>query len=534
VGEHFWDYAVTAGMREVESHGRRVRVFDEAPTTLYASLEATARRQPDEVALVDDDGRRCTFAELLDAVHAFAGVLAERVRPNERVALLLDTSIEFAVALYAANMVGAVVVPVPTKFREPEVEALLERAGASLVVADRRFESLRCVRDGSCTVIWADDLGGPGAPRSSKPWRPRPLPATDPDADAILMYTSGTTARSKGVLLTNRNAGHAIVAYQRILSLGADDSTILPVPIYHITGLVAVLGLFVHVGGRIYLHKRFDAGRVLETAREEGVTFLHASPTVFAMLLQAADRFPELPRLRSMACGAAHMPATHLDALHAWLPQMTFHTVYGLTETTSPALVFPGDAATSDRKGSSGRPIPGMNASVRRLDGSEAEPGERGEIWLQGSTVLRRYDGLDTPTLTPDGWLNTGDVGYADDDGYVFVVDRTKDMINRGGEKVWCIDVEEELRRLPGVRDAAVIGVPHALYGEEPAALLVVEPGTNVDLEVVGAALGERLARYQIPRHFLVREALPLTANLKVDKRAVRRLFEEQTQATRS
>ncbi|PFG39048.1 fatty-acyl-CoA synthase/long-chain acyl-CoA synthetase [Georgenia soli] len=525
VGDQLWDAAVTTGLRDVEAGGRVVRVFDDAPPSLYASLAATAARQPGDVALTEEDGRRCTFAELLAAVERFAGVLSERVRPGERVAFLLDTSIEFAVALYAANRLGAVVVPVPTKYREPEVESLLERAGAVLVIADRRFESLECLTGGAVPVLWADrdhvdELW------SKDPARPAPVPSQDPDADAVLMYTSGTTARSKGVLLTNRNAGHAIVAYERTLGLGAGDSTILPVPIYHITGLVAVLGLFVHIGGRVHLQRRFDAVRVLETARDEAVTFLHASPTVFTMLLQLADRFPDLPHLRSMACGAAHMPVSRLEELHAWLPGMAFHTVYGLTETSSPALVFPGDSATSPHRGSSGIPIPGLVVAIRRPDGSEAEVGERGEIWLRGTNVLRRYDGLDTPALTADGWLSTGDVGYADAAGYVYVVDRTKDMINRGGEKVWCIDVEEELRRLPGVRDAAVVGVPHSVYGEEPAALLAVDAGAAVDPGTIPAALRARLATYQIPRHYRFCEELPLTPNLKVDKKAVRRLFE--------
>lgn len=526
VGNDLWDASVTAGMTEVDAHGRRVSVFDDAPASLYSSLAATAERRPAATALVSDEGVSVTFAELRVLADQFAAVLAGRVAPGDRVALLLDTTIEFAVALYAANRCGATVVPVPTKHKEPEIEALLQLAGARLLVAERRFEGLGCL-SGVPEVLWVEDPGG-GYGLRSLPVATFPThepPHADPDADCILAYTSGTTARSKGVLLTNRNVGHAIVAYARVLGLTEDDSSIVPVPIYHITGLVALLGLFVHLGGRLHLHRRFDADRVLATVRDERITFLHASPTVFALLLAASDRYPDLPHLRAFACGAAHMPVSRIRALHAWLPTMEFRTIYGLTETTSPGVVFPGDAATSVHCGASGRPIPGLRVSIRDERGGEVPTGERGEIWLHGTNLLRRYDGITPPTLTDDGWLDTGDVGYANADGYLFVVDRTKDMINRGGEKVWCIDVEEELRRLPGVADAAVVGVPHDMYGEEPAALVVPAAGASVEVDELTAHLRERLAKYQLPRHFLVRDAVPVTPNLKVDKRAIRELF---------
>ncbi|MGC3956139.1 MAG: class I adenylate-forming enzyme family protein [Propionicimonas sp.] len=525
-GDDLWDASVTRGLTRVESHGRVVSCFADAPATLYASLAATAERLPAGIALVSDDGVQITFGGLLGLVDQFAALIEEQLSPGDRIALLLDTSIEFAVALYAANRCGAVVVPVPTKHREPEIEAILRQADPALVVAERRFESLACLRGGPATW-WVEDRAGGYGLRSLPVSRyPSQRPAVvAPEADCILMYTSGTTARSKGVLLTNRNVCHAIVAYQRVLGLDERDSSIVPVPIYHITGVVALLGLFVQIGGRLFLQRRFDADRVLRTTRDQGVSFLHASPTVFAMLLAEAERYPSLPRLRLLACGAGHMPVSRIQALHRWLPTMSFRTVYGLTETSSPGTVFPGDAATSIHCGSSGRPIPGLRVSIRDEAGVEVPDGERGTIWLSGTNLLRGYDRLLPENLSAEGWLNTQDVGYLNDDGYLFVVDRTKDMINRGGEKVWCIDVEEELRRLPGVVDAAVVGVPHQVYGEEPAALIVPDDGAVLDPESLRDQLRQRLASYQLPRHILLRPALPLTPGLKVDKAAVRALF---------
>lgn len=527
-GEELWDARVTAGLTTANVRGHEFVVYEDAPTSLYTSLVASAVRAPDSVALIADDGRTATFSQLRMLVDQAATCLERRVRPGTRVALLLDTSIEFAVALYAVNRCGGVAVPVPTKHRAPEMRALLDLAEPELIIAEERFRDWDGVGDSTAELLWSENrddgygFGGWGC--GAIPTPPR---QADPDADCLLMYTSGTTSVSKGVLLTNRGVGHAIAAYRHVLGIGPGDSSVLPVPIAYVTGLVALLGLFVHVGGALHLHRRFDADRLLRTLEQERITFVHASPTVYALLLDAAARrdHPPLPALRMMACGAAHMPVSRIRELHAWLPRMEFRTVYGLTETSSPALIFPADAATSVHCGSSGRPIPGLQLQVRDEAGREAERGEPGALWLRGANLLRRYDGIETPSLTEDGWLDTGDVGYIGDDDYVFLVDRTKDMINRGGEKVWCIDVEEALRRIDGIADAAVVGAPDELYGEVPVALIVPGPGGAPSHQRIVEQLSETLARYQLPVRFLVREEMPLTQNLKVDKRAVRELF---------
>lgn len=535
IGDELWDARVTAGMREANAHGRAVTVFEDAPTSLYASLVTSAERSPDAVALVDDAQAEITFGELLAKVNEVSALLGNRIAPGERVALLLETSIEFAIAVYAVNSRGAVAVPISTKLREPVLQTLLGLAESSLIIAEERFKTFDALRESGAELLWAEDRStgygfrdwefgdGPAAD----------LPEVDPDADCLLMFTSGTTAVSKGVLLTNRGVGHAITAYQHVLGIDSNDSTVLPVPIAYVTGLVAMLGLFVHSGAKLYLHQRFDADRLLQTMQQEDITFLHVSPTAHALLLTAGKRagHPELPSLRMLASGSAHMPVSRIRALHEWLPRAEFRTIYGLTETTSPALIFPVDAATSPHCGSSGLPIPGLTVSIRDQSGAEVPQGQRGSVWLRGTNILRRYDRIETEALTDDGWLDTGDVGYIGEDGYVFLVDRTKDMINRGGEKVWCIDVEEALRRLDDVTDAAVVGIPDELYGEVPAALVVPAPGSAPTHESIVERLSPVLARYQIPVHYLVRDEMPLTPNMKTDKQRVRELLSEPAAA---
>ena len=313
--------------------------------------------------------------------------------------------------------------------------------------------------------------------------------------------------------------------YQKLLELGPEDKTIIPVPIYHITGLVALLGLFVYIGGTIYLYKRYDAKRILEGVKRDGITFMHGSPTVFGQLLDYREEFPELPSIRTLACGSSYMPVETMKKLHRWMPQMKFCNVYGMTETSSPGTVFPYDAATSLYPGSEGKPVPGLMLKILDDDGREVPDGTVGVVYLKGANICEYYYHLKTPLITEDGWLNTGDMGYINEDSYVFIVDRKKDMINRGGEKIWCTDVEDELVAVEGVKDAAVVGIPSKKYGEVAAALIVLESGVQMTAEELKADLKSRLAKFKIPEQILFADAVPKTPGLKTDKKTIKTMF---------
>ena len=291
----------------------------------------------------------------------------------------------------------------------------------------------------------------------------------------ILMFTSGTTSTSKGVILKNYNINHAVMIYQRILELGEDDRTIIPVPIYHITGLVALLGLFVYIGGTVYLHKRYDAYRILSAIQEHEITFLHGSPTVFGLLLELKNKFSKNESIRVLACGSSYMPVETMMKLHQWMPQMTFHRIYGMTETSSPATIFPSDAATSIYAKAQGKPIPGMELKIVDDSGKEVPCKEIGNVQLKGTNICESYYHIEKSPIDKEGWLDTGDMGYLNEDSYLYIVDRKKDMINRGGEKIWCNDVENEITSLKGVKESALVGIPSEKYGEVAAAVVVLE-----------------------------------------------------------
>ncbi|MFP7696461.1 class I adenylate-forming enzyme family protein [Trueperella sp. LYQ143] len=534
-GDTLWNDEVTAGLTEVTLYGRTVRTYAGAPHSLYHTLARTAERFGEKVAIYAEDSNRFTFADVKRYVDNFAAFLhcEHGIGRGDRVGVLLDNGIDFVTAFYSVNRLGAMIVPLPGKFRKNEILALIQQADVKLVICQKEqagwFADIPTLTTNSTSCAFGlleTELAGEHTARWAAALTDYPLPTWEDDA--ILLFTSGTTSQSKGVVLTNLNAIHAIISYERTLALTSEDTTIIAVPIYHVTGMIAIIGLFIYLGGSIHVQKRMSGRPFVREIAASEISFIHASPTVFALMLEERDRFPELPSVQKMACGAAHMPVSRILALHEWMPQMQFRTVYGLTESCSPAFVFPVDAATSKHLGSSGMPIPGLDVQIRNDSGEEVPEGSSGEIWMRGANIARCYDKLTTPAMTGDGWLGTGDIGRIDPDGYISILDRKKDMINRGGEKIWCFDIEEELRRLPEIADASLVGVRDAVYGEVPAAAVVLTPGAVFDREEVREQLNLRLARYQVPVYFRVLEELPTTAGSKIDKRAIRELFAEE------
>lgn len=510
--------------------GHEVRTFADLPESVYHLLAASAERTPDAVAVVEDAGRRTSFSALLEHVDALAAYLAGLgVAAGERVGLLMHADLEFVVALFAISKLGAACVPVPTKYRQPEVVSLMGAADLSAAVVGEEFGSWEAslpVPEGR--LVWSRSArGGYGfAGLGGTPVEP----AGSAEDVAIMMFTSGTTSAAKGVQLTNYNVCHAALIYQHLMATTPADRCLIPIPIYHVTGLIALLVQFVAVGATTYLHHVFDARRVLATVRDEKITYLHASPTAFAELLPLRTDFPELPSVRVMLSGSSYEPISAMRALHAWMPTARFQVVYGMTETASPALLFPGDTPTSVFAGATGKPVPGVDAKIVDEDGHEVAPGQTGELFLRGACVTPGYFGRTDVGPDAEGWLATGDVAYANDEGMVWVVDRKKDMINRGGEKVWCSEVEEVLSGLDGVAAACVAGIPDELYGEVPVAAVVAERGasgaaaTPLIEDGIKAELASRLAHFKIPVHVIVVDAIPETVGGKPDRARVREL----------
>lgn len=526
-GSACWNRALQRGMGPRSFGGRTVTTFDDLPASLYHMLAATAGRAADATAIVDDWHRATSFSALLARVDALAAHLAGLgVTRGSHVGLLMHADLEFAVALYAISKLGAVCVPIPTKYREPEVLSLMRVAKLSALVTGEEFGEWADAFGGlRVPVVWsrgvAEGYGFAGLTGADVPAAGGP---TDP---VIMMFTSGTTSAAKGVVLRNYNVCHAAMVYARLMGTTPEDRCLIPIPIYHVTGLIALLVQFVYVGATTYLHRRFDARRVLEAVRDDEITYLHGSPTSFAELLPLRPEFPELPSVRAMLSGSSYEPLPAMRAFHDWMPTATFQVVYGMTETASPALLFPLDSPTSVYAGATGKPVPGVDAKIVDEDGSEVAPGETGELLLRGACVTEGYYRGVAPGPDAEGWLATGDVAYANAEGMVWVVDRKKDMINRGGEKVWCSALEEVVCELPFVSACCAAGIPDELYGEVPVAAVVAAPGTAPTERELQDALRGRIAHFKIPVHVVFVDAIPTTRGDKPDRRAVRALVLE-------
>ena len=533
-GEDLWKKPEIQVVKKTLSNGKVITTYPDLPKNIYSSFRATAERHMEKVAVVDDEGRQYSYKKMMEMTDDFSSWLIHEfgVTRRKHVALMLYNSIEFCTTFLSLNRIGAVVVPLPTKFKMEEVHALVEKLDVEFIICDEKFEdyfekyqqnlNICVVPDGKEkygleTFTSTKDLSAIEEIEEK---------ATDVDL-ALMLFTSGTTSMSKGVTIRNYNIMHAVESYHKVLGITEEDKAIIPVPIYLVTGLVAVFGLMIHIGGTVCLNRFFDAKRVLEDINKYGITFFHASPTVFTLILKERKHYPELPMLRMFACGSCNMPPEKIKMLHEWLPKSEFRTIYGLTETTSPGTVFPTDASSSPYIGSSGIPIPGSAYKIVDEEGNEVKDGEQGEILVKGSNITENYYKSKRVALE-DEWLHTGDIGWFNTEGYLYIADRKKDMINRGGEKICSYDVENKLLEMNGVEDAAGVGIPDELYGEVPAALIKLKKGTVIEEAEIKAFLKSQMASYKVPQKILFTENIPLTENMKINKRKVRKMFSEQ------
>lgn len=448
-------------MGSVTLSGREVYSFEGMRPSLYHLLAETAARTPDAIAVVDDWGRKTSFAELLAHVDNLAGLLVSeaKVAPGSRVGLLMHADLEFVVALFAISKAGATCVPVPTKYREPEVVSLMQAADLTALVAGEEFERwVPSLPLRPSEIVFARGVEDGYGFAEAEGFSSLCEPTGGLDDAAIMMFTSGTTSRAKGVVLTNGNVIHAAMVYQRLMGTTPADSCLIPIPIYHVTGLIALLIQFVYVGATTYLHRLFDARRVLACVRDRKITYLHGSPTSFAELLPLRGEFPELPSVRCMLSGSSYEPVGTMRQFHQWMPTATFQVVYGMTETASPALLFPLDSPTSVFAGATGKPVPGVDAKIVDERGHEVPWGETGELLLRGACVTAGYFRHDNGEIEPDGWLHTGDMGTVSADGTISIRGRSKTMIlSANGQNIYPEEIEAKLNNMPFVMESLVV-----------------------------------------------------------------------------
>ncbi len=489
-----------------------------------------AAGRPDHVALRCGD-RALTYAQLHDRSSRLARLLlAAGVGPGDRVAHLDRTAPEVIELMFATSKIGAVAVPLNWRLAPAELEAIVADAGCRMILAGPAYTATaRVIAAAVPHALEVLDVGERYERRLAA------CPADDPGHrggagdTAVQMYTSGTTGLPKGVLTTQRNLAAAYLSAE-LWSFDSDAVSLTPLPMFHVGGIGwAYLGLV--CGATTILVSEFDAVQVLDLLEHERVTNAVFVPTILQMLAAvpgAAER--DYSSLRSIAYGASPITTAVLRAALRTFRCPLFG-VYGLTETTGGVVQLrpedhDADGPRQHLLRSAGRPLPWVEMRiVDPVAARECGVGEVGEVWLRAPNVMGGYHGRPAETdaaLTPDGWLRTGDGGYRDEEGFLFLTDRIKDMIVSGGENVYPVEVEEVLSQHPGVADVAVIGVPDERWGETVTALIVRAPDSGVqEGDLVGFAR-ERLAGYKLPRSVVFIAEMPRSPAGKVLKRVLR------------
>ena len=498
-------------------------------------LDHHATRRPDRVVLVHGD-RRVTNRELSRRVSALAAGLHDLgVGRGDVVALLLYNHVEFLETVLAASRLGAVFLPLNYRLAAEEWQFILEHAEAAVLVTEDEFRTRveelaprlprlrRRVLLGDVAAAGWEAFERVVAAGSGLPAPPVPEPA--PDALQRLMYTSGTTSRPKGVRITHGNVAWKDLALIVELGLTADDTVLVCGPLYHVGGLDLPGLPTLHVGGRLVLLRSFDATAVLAAIAAEHATVVWLAPAMMNAVLQVpglADH--DLSSVRLIIGGGEKMPEPVVRRILDAFPGAWFADAYGLTETVSGDTFLDREHSLS-KIGSVGRPVPHVELRIVDDDGVPVPPGSLGEIALRGPKVFAGYwrDDAATARALRDGWFHTGDIGRLDEDGFLYVEDRLKDMVISGGENIATPEVERVLYEHPAVLEAAVVGMAHERWGEVPRAVVVLRPGAAADADELREFCLARLAKFKVPVVVDFSDGLPRTPSGKVLKRELRR-----------
>lgn len=518
-------------------------VPDDLPTTVAGALERAATLFVDEEALVDGD-LRLNWVELLEQVDLAArALIALDVEPGDRVAIWAQNTAEWVIAACAIHRIGAVLVPLNTRFKGHEATYILTTSGARVLftvsdfldtdyvaMLDRReLPDLQHVvvlrgpaREG--TVQWSEFLDGAAAtgPDEAHDRAAR----IRPDDLCDILFTSGTTGLPKGAMLTHGASVRAYWSWSSVVGLERGDRYLVINPFFHGFGLKSGILASILKGATILPHPVFDIPSVMSRVEEERITMLPGPPTVYQTMLDHPDLASfDLSTLRLSVTGAAAVPVELIRRMRSELTFRTIVTGYGLTEATGIATMCRHDDDPEIIANTAGRAIPDVQVVVVDEDGKVLPSGTPGEVLIRGYVVMKgffRNPEATAEAVDADGWLHSGDVGVLDEAGNLRITDRMKDMFIVGGFNAYPAEIENAIMRHPSVNQVAVIGVPDLRMGEVGMAFVIPRPGTTIDPDEFVAWCREQMANYKVPRHVRIVDEFPLNASGKVLKYRLR------------
>jgi len=519
--------------REARFGDRVVPVFCERPNSIWAMLEQAVAKNGDGEALICGDSRLSWREVARHAAQIAAGFRKLGLERGDRVALLLGNRIEFPLLMFAAAKLGLITVLLGTRQQKPEIAYVLGDCGAKLLIHEAalgsRVPDPRDVPDLLHRIAVDDDKDlSQFSALADHPPLSETAEVGEEDT-AMILYTSGTTGRPKGAMLAHCNIIHSSMIFASCMELTSADRSIAAVPLAHVTGVVANITTMVRCAGALIIMSEFKAADYLKMAARERITYTVMVPAMYNLcLLQADFDSYDLSSWRIGGYGGAPMPIATIERLATKIPGLKLINAYGATETTSPSTILPGEL-TARHADSVGLPCPGASIVVMDGEGRELPRGEVGEIWISGGSVIKGY--WNNPKATAEsftgGYWHSGDLGSIDADDLVRVFDRQKDMINRGGLKIYSAEVESVLASHDSVVESAIIAKPCPVLGERVHAVVVTRDG--VTSEILRAWCAERLSDYKVPETIMLSsEPLPRNANGKVLKRQLREALAER------
>jgi len=501
-------------------------------------LTNRARLSGEREAYVDSkSGLRLTFSELNQRCNQVANVLlAKGVKKGDRVAIMLMNSAEFFEAYFAIAKIGGVVVPLNWRLVADELEFILKDSGSTTLIFGHEFldlaSDLNSRGDKTDIVNWLYSSEAPAETHYAEDYEAlrNAASAAEPEAGGraddllYIMYTSGTTGLPKGVVHTHTTTMWALMTFSATADTHEGDRYLAALPMFHV-GALTPITVNVYEGTTSIVMREFDPTRAWELIGEERITSGLLVPAMLNFMIQVdnLERFDH-STLRWIQSGASPLPV-NLIQQYADMG-VDIHQIYGLTESCGPACLITGDDAIA-RIGSTGQGFFHTEIRIVKDDGSEAAPEEQGEVWVRGGHIMKEYwnrPDATAETITPDGWLRTGDVAAMDEDGFVYIQDRIKDVIISGGENVYPAEVENVILSHPDVAEVAVIGQPSERWGESPFAVVVRKNDSLTEADILSFCDG-KMARYKLPKGAAFIEVIPRNANGKVLKRLLREEF---------
>ena len=506
------------------------------------SLTRSSRKYGPKIAIIYR-GKRITYEQLNTRVNRLANALmANSVRKGMKVALIFDNSNEFVESIYAIFKIGGVVVPINTRLNSGEMYNLIDHSDSSTLIFDKSFlEQVESIRQKSQKVnlyIIVDDkprsgfLNYESMLEQGSSSEPKGVKVEEPDK-ACIIYTAGTTGQPKGVLLTHRNFLWLSVNYCIGRMTSFEDVSMYIFPLFHVGGLTT-LSSHIFIGGTALLKEKYDLLDCLETIQKEGINRWSAIPSIYANIVNLPDIHNyNLNSITKLSSGAAPMPMEVKKRLAEIFPNADIFDGYGQTESTGAITqLSPKDAFR--KPGSVGLPYPTNEIRVVDDRNQDLAIGEVGELVYDGPTRMKCYykDPETTKNAVEGGWMRSGDLAKVDEEGYVYLVGRKKDMIITGGENVYSREVEETIAKLPQVAEVAVIGLPDPKWGEAVTAVVVVKAGTELsEREVIRFCKGQ-IAGFKSPKKVIFTESLPKNSVGKVLKSELKKLYNTWKQAS--